>query len=301
MLLISANRFRRFWSSLRDVTLFLIIVVAMSQNVLADSASIDTAEIYDRRCATCHLKNGRGVKSVYPPLANHISSLLQTELGTRYVAYVILHGLSIPLEIDGVKYNGVMPSVVRDLKDETIFYVLQDLKKRFPDQNHDLKDQTDLITLQDIALIRASKKSRIELQDLRAKALSIPVTSLEQTESAKAREDWMINCQGCHGAKAEGLADKVPNMNGNVAKFLRVDGGREFLIQVPGVANSPLDDKSLTDVVNWMLSKFDAENLGSDFSPYSEQEVRILRQTPLLASVEKTRRALVRKINEKNE
>lgn len=98
----------------------------------------------------------------------------------------------------------------------------------------------------------------------------------------RARVNYMLNCQGCHGpegvATIEGV---VPPMQGSMARFLHVDGGRSFLVQVPGSANAGLGDAALAEVLNWMLWTFDARHVPSDFSPYGAEEVGTLRRTPL--------------------
>jgi len=84
---------------------------------------------------------------------------------------------------------------------------------------------------------------------------------------------WMLNCQGCHRADGSGAGSEVPAMPGIVARFLTVPGGREFLIRVPGVATSPLDDRSLALLVNWMLARFDPGHIPGDFTPFTAEEV----------------------------
>lgn len=93
-----------------------------------------------------------------------------------------------------------------------------------------------------------------------------------------AQTMWMLNCQGCHRADGGGTGNAVPPMPGIVARFLWVPGGREYLIRVPGVAAAPLPDDSLAELVNWMLKKFDPENIPEDFNPYTREEVSSLRK-----------------------
>ncbi len=93
-----------------------------------------------------------------------------------------------------------------------------------------------------------------------------------------AQTMWMLNCQGCHRADGGGTGGAVPPMPGIVARFLWVPGGREYLIRVPGVATSPLADDSLAVLVNWMLKKFDPENIPGEFTPYTPEEVSSLRE-----------------------
>ena len=70
-------------------------------------------------------------------------------------------------------------------------------------------------------------------------------------------------------------------MKGFLGKFLHVPGGREFIIQVPGAANSSLDDKQLAEVMNWILYNFSKKELPVNFIPYSAEEINRLRKNAL--------------------
>jgi hypothetical protein len=100
--------------------------------------------------------------------------------------------------------------------------------------------------------------------------------------------DYALNCQGCHLDDGSGTPGSVPPLAGSVGRFLRVPGGREFLVQVPGVATSALDDASLAAVLNWMLERFGKPDVPADFRPYAAAEVGALRQKPLV-NVERVR------------
>ena len=107
--------------------------------------------------------------------------------------------------------------------------------------------------------------------------------------------DWAVTCQGCHRADGTGTPGTVPGLAGSVGKFLRVPGGREFLVRVPGVAQAPLDDAALAAVINWMLARFDGADLPESFAPYGADEVGRLRRRPL-TDVEHARSELLRAI-----
>jgi len=110
--------------------------------------------------------------------------------------------------------------------------------------------------------------------------------------------DYMLNCQGCHLADGRGYpARGIPSLQNHMGKFLHVDGGREFLARVPGVAMSDLDDERLAAVLNWMLLRFSADELPSDFSPYTPSEIASLRSSPL-TDVTGKRRELVLMIDQ---
>lgn len=99
---------------------------------------------------------------------------------------------------------------------------------------------------------------------------------------ARARINYMLNCQGCHGAAGAGTADgAVPTMQGHLANFLKVAGGREFLVRVPGSANAAMSDAHLAEVLNWMLFTMSAAQMPEKFLPYDAAEVGTLRAQPL--------------------
>lgn len=108
----------------------------------------------------------------------------------------------------------------------------------------------------------------------------------------RAQINYMIHCQGCHLADGSGLPGSVPGMNNFLGKFLSVPGGREFLVQVPGSANSSLNDADLAELLNWMLASMSFEQLPVDFNAYTESEVTELRRY-ILVDVTEVREKLV--------
>lgn len=55
-------------------------------------------------CTTCHQENGQGTKGAFPPLVgqkDHMGDCVNH-------AGIVINGLKGELEVDGVKYNGVM-------------------------------------------------------------------------------------------------------------------------------------------------------------------------------------------------
>jgi len=112
-----------------------------------------------------------------------------------------------------------------------------------------------------------------------------------RADDERAHINYMLHCQGCHLADAMGFEGRVPRMNGFVGKFLETPEGRAFIIQVPGVATAPLPDDQLTELMNWMLVYFSAEQIPADFSPYTLDEVAMLRRDPVANPV--SRRAEV--------
>ncbi|HFB54702.1 MAG TPA: cytochrome C [Hellea balneolensis] len=98
----------------------------------------------------------------------------------------------------------------------------------------------------------------------------------------KARQNWILNCQGCHKIDGTGRPEKgLPNLTGEVARFLHTPGGREYLSRVPGVTNASINDEDLTDLINWLLVRFDPEHIPQGHQPYTVQEVSQGRAHPL--------------------
>ncbi|MFJ4373941.1 c-type cytochrome [Pseudomonas japonica] len=113
--------------------------------------------------------------------------------------------------------------------------------------------------------------------------------------------DYMLSCQGCHLPDGNGNPQRgVPAFPGQLGKFLRVPGGREYLVQVPGSALSGLSDEALAGVLNWMLVRFDASHLPADFQAYSGAEVRQWRHA-VPADVNATRERLLKRIAEQKQ
>lgn len=128
----------------------------------------------------------------------------------------------------------------------------------------------------------------------RAGALALLVAGAASAgAAADPHVDYMLECQGCHGADGAGHAGSVPALRDQVASFLRAPGGREYLIRVPGSAQAPLDDAELAAVLNWIVRRFGPAEAVADFTPFSAAEVARHRAHPLI-DVEPLRRELLR-------
>jgi hypothetical protein len=84
---------------------------------------------------------------------------------------------------------------------------------------------------------------------------------------------------------------QVPDLRA-MADFLKVPGGREFLIKVPGVMGSALSDAEIAEVTNWMLIDGIGRSPPGRFQPYTEKEVQEARRSPLV-DVMQSRQALI--------
>ncbi|HEX2485605.1 MAG TPA: hypothetical protein VHQ66_09905 [Myxococcota bacterium] len=104
--------------------------------------------------------------------------------------------------------------------------------------------------------------------------------------------DYAVHCQGCHLADGSATPGSVPALAGSVGALARTPSGRAYLVQVPGVAHAPLDDRELAVLLNWVVARFGGTGAVPGFEPYSGEEVGRLRAEPLLDVEAARRRAL---------
>jgi hypothetical protein len=110
---------------------------------------------------------------------------------------------------------------------------------------------------------------------------------------ADPRIDYLLHCRGCHGPDGAGAPGAAPDFRDQLGRFLRVPGGREYLIRVPGTAQSELDDAATAVLLNWLLREFSPAQIPPGFRPYTADEVARHRR-PALADPAATRRDLLR-------
>lgn len=111
---------------------------------------------------------------------------------------------------------------------------------------------------------------------------------------ASPAEDYMLYCMGCHGADARGVPGKVPPLAGSLALFMRTPEGRDYVLRVPGAANSALSDAQLCAVLNWLAGHYGAAG-NEPPAAFTAAEVAASRHVPL-ASVQAARREVVRQL-----
>ncbi len=95
-------------------------------------------------------------------------------------------------------------------------------------------------------------------------------------------QNYMLYCMGCHGTSAEGVPGKVPALAHSLGHYMRLPAGREFVLRVPGAANSVLTDAELCEVLNWLAASFSAKE-SAGIAPFTVEEVSSHRHQPLVA------------------
>lgn len=92
--------------------LFILILAVVSftscqseEKIKLEQYYIGGKELYEQNCANCHQKDGKGLQSLYPPIAG--SDYLKDK---KKVIYIIKNGLAGEILVNGKKYNQPMPA-----------------------------------------------------------------------------------------------------------------------------------------------------------------------------------------------
>lgn len=108
--------------------------------------------------------------------------------------------------------------------------------------------------------------------------LPIAATSAAATPAL----DYMLHCRGCHGPDGAGVPPDVPDLRGEISRLLQRPGGREFVLRVPGVAQSELDDARTAGLLNWLVEAFGEPDSAASIPPFTADEVGRWRRQPLV-------------------
>jgi mono/diheme cytochrome c family protein len=97
------------------------------------------------------------------------------------------------------------------------------------------------------------------------------------------------HCSGCHGTTGHGVPSAgIPDLH-DAGSYAGIPAGRAYLVQVPGLSQSRLDDATAARMLNYILARFSVVPPG--FRPYTAAEVGVLRQDK--ASDAETRRKAI--------
>jgi len=107
--------------------------------------------------------------------------------------------------------------------------------------------------------------------------------------------NYQLHCMGCHLADGSGETDRVPSVRKTLVPFSMLSDGRNYVLRVPGVAQSPLEDADVARVLNWMARNLSDKALPAGFKDYDAGEVKAVRGRPL-AQVKELRQKLLERI-----
>jgi len=106
------------------------------------------------------------------------------------------------------------------------------------------------------------------------------VLSVTSAAAYEPRVNYQLQCMGCHTADGSGQPGRVPSVRGSLGQLAVTPEGRNFLIRVPGVAQSPLDDADTAAVLNWMIDEL-SDPRPARFDRFTAEEVARWRRQPL--------------------
>lgn len=86
------------------------------------------------------------------------------------------------------------------------------------------------------------------------------VVAAPAARAESAHNLYLLHCSGCHGMDGLGSkAGRVPPFPGFLGPIARANGGRDYLVLVPGVANADLSDADTAGVLNYVLREWAGE------------------------------------------
>jgi hypothetical protein len=106
---------------------------------------------------------------------------------------------------------------------------------------------------------------------------------------------YTLHCSGCHGTQGAGVpARGIPDL-AQAGGYVALPEGRAYLVQVPGISQSRLDDETAARMLNYVLRRFSAGNLPAGFRPYTGAELAVLR-THKASDAARRRQALLAQV-----
>ncbi len=120
---------------------------------------------------------------------------------------------------------------------------------------------------------------RFLINGVAAVALSLAVNA---ASAYQPLVNYQLRCMGCHLADGSGQPGRVPSMRRSLVLFSASPEGRDYVIRVPGVAQSPLSDEDTAALLNWMARNLSDLKVPPSFVDYSEAEIHRLRDRPLV-------------------
>jgi mono/diheme cytochrome c family protein len=112
---------------------------------------------------------------------------------------------------------------------------------------------------------------------LRAGLAFATVVAAMPAHSVDDRKEYLLHCSGCHGVSGHGLpSNGIPDLH-DAGRWLGLTAGREYLVQVPGISATGLDDELAARMLNYALRTYSADQLSASFQPFTAEEVHRLR------------------------
>ena len=109
--------------------------------------------VFKARCVVCHQEDAHGAAGVAPSLAGTLVPYTRSVEGRRYLAQILVSGLVGPIETEGHRFSGLMPSFSADLSDAEIAATLNYVLATY---NATSDGAAAAVTPAEIAVVRAA-------------------------------------------------------------------------------------------------------------------------------------------------
>jgi nitrite reductase (NO-forming) / hydroxylamine reductase len=180
----------------------------------------DGKKVYDTICYACHQTDGKGMPGAFPPLAGSDYLLGNPERAAR----TVVNGLTGEVEVNGIKYNSVMPAMTQ-LSDKEIADALTYAMNSWGNKGGAVSTTT-------VAAVRTKaeatpKKAESPTQhptitsELKYQGAPSPVgaadaqvlmtpgaPTMSPAEFKQAQQIYFERCAGCHGVLRKGATGK---------------------------------------------------------------------------------------------
>src|ERR1700679_4377735 len=99
--------------------------------------------------------------------------------------------------------------------------------------------------------------------------------------AANPAQDYMLYWMVGRAPQAEGVPGKVPPLAHALGLYMKPPAGRNYVLRVPGAANSALSDSELAAVLNWLAVTYSAGEFSSDTPMFTPPQAQKLAPVPL--------------------
>jgi mono/diheme cytochrome c family protein len=127
--------------------------------------------IFKERCVLCHQDDARGAAGVAPSLVGTLVPYLASAEGKRYLSQILISGMIGPIDTEGHRFSGMMPSFRADLSDTEIAAIINYVLGTFNGVSD--AGATTPVAPEDVAAANASNPVATSTRSLR-QALKAP-------------------------------------------------------------------------------------------------------------------------------
>ncbi|MBT41963.1 MAG: nitrite reductase [Idiomarina sp.] len=189
------------------------VAISATFMLVTPATAQDGEEAYAKNCQSCHQANGTGLAGAFPPLANnpHLAD------DKMHVVRTVLKGMSGPLEVNGNKYNAMMPPM-QHLSDDEIAAIANHVLSSWGNDFGSVSvADVDAMRVELGLKDRAAGNPHAEATAAEMQYKGAPTAMkggkqvvtpgappMTEDEFAQAQEIYFQRCAGCHGVLRKG-------------------------------------------------------------------------------------------------